>query len=279
MRARPVEVLNRAADYLERHGVEAPRETAEALLMRVLGTDRAEIYTRTAMDMASAKAFGRALCQRCSGTPLQHLTGEQPFRTLRLAVEPGVFVPRPETEVVVEAALDAIAGIDAPLVVDAGTGTGAIALSVAAEHPGAIVHATDLNPAAVALARRNAESHGLAVVVREGDLLEPLPAALRGRVELVVSNPPYVSAAEYADLPPEVRADPREALVGGTEVHRRLAAAARDWLLPGGALVMEIGASQAEEVRSILADTGYAQIEILPDLALRDRVARARSGS
>ncbi|HYU58651.1 MAG TPA: peptide chain release factor N(5)-glutamine methyltransferase [Actinomycetota bacterium] len=279
MRARPVEVLNRAADYLERHGVEAPRETAEALLMRVLGTDRAEIYTRTAMDMASAKAFGRALCQRCSGTPLQHLTGAQPFRTLRLAVEPGVFVPRPETEVVVEAALDAIAGIDAPLVVDAGTGTGAIALSVAAEHPGAIVHATDLNPAAVALARRNAESHGLAVVVREGDLLEPLPAALRGRVELVVSNPPYVSAAEYADLPPEVRADPREALVGGTEVHRRLAAAARDWLLPGGALVMEIGASQAEEVRSILADTGYAQIEILPDLALRDRVAGARTGS
>ena len=140
MSGRPTEVLFRAERYLERHGVGAPRATAEVLLADLLGTDRAGLYTRAdALTPAQAREFGRALCRRCEGVPLQHLTGEQAFRTIVLAVRPGVFIPRPETEVVVEAALDAIADVPEPVVVDVGTGTGAIALAVAAEHPDARV--------------------------------------------------------------------------------------------------------------------------------------------
>jgi release factor glutamine methyltransferase len=274
---RPSDVLRRGADYLERHGVESPGASAEALLADVLGTDRAGLYARReGLSSAEARAFGRALCQRCSGVPLQHLTGRQAFRRLDLVVRPGVFVPRPETEVVVEAALAQIARLDGPLVADAGTGTGAIALSIASEHPGARVFATDLSADAVGLARENAGRHGLEVEVLEGDLLDPLPPRLRGRLDLVVSNPPYVTAEEYAGLPPEVRADPELALLGGTEVHARLARQAAGWLRPGGALVVEIGSAQGGEVGALLARAGFREVGVLPDLAGRDRVVAGR---
>jgi release factor glutamine methyltransferase len=278
------EVIRRSTAYLERHGVESPRANVETLLMHLLGADRASLYTRTErLDTATAKALGRALCQRCVGVPLQHLTGEQVFFGLPLMVEPGVFVPRPETEVLVEAALEVLdrmarEGVEAPLVVDVGTGTGAIALAVARSRPRAEVFATDRDPRAATLARRNAESLGLAdrVVVLEGDMFEPLDMGLRGRIDLIASNPPYLAPAEYADLPEEVRADPREALVGGTEVHARLAEAARSWLRPGGWLITEIGAEQAGEVRYIFTSNGLVDVEVLRDLAGRDRVVRGR---
>lgn len=274
MSGRPTEVLVRAERYLERHGVDAPRATAEVLLADLLGTDRAGLYTRAdALTPAQAREFGRALCRRCEGVPLQHLTGEQAFRTIVLAVRPGVFIPRPETEVVVEAALDAIADVTEPVVVDVGTGTGAIALAVAAERPDARVLAIDASSAAVDLARANAVALGLPVEVLEGDLLAPLPAALLGRVDLVVSNPPYVRAEEMAALPRDVLADPRAALVGDLALTERLARGAREALRPGGTLVLEIGETQAEEVRSVL--TGFDAIRVVPDLTGRDRVVVA----
>jgi release factor glutamine methyltransferase len=200
---RPSEVLRRATGYLDRHGVESPRATAEVLLASVLDTDRAGLYTRAeGLSAGEARMFGRALCQRCAGTPLQHLTGEQPFRRLTVRVRPGVFIPRPETEVLVDVALVELGDAEAPVVVDVGTGTGAIALSVKQERPGAKVFATDRSPEAVALARENAERLGLEVTVLEGDLLAPLPAELRGWIDLVVSNPPYVSAEEYTRRSP-----------------------------------------------------------------------------
>lgn len=273
---RPSEVLRRATEYLNRHGVERPRENAEVLLMSILGTDRAGLFSRTeALGAAEARMFGRALCQRCAGTPLQHLTGEQPFRRITVRVRPGVFVPRPETEVLVGTALAAVGDVEDPVVVDVGTGTGAVALSIKHERPDAGVFATDRSPEAVELARENAERLGLDVAVLEGDLLDPLPDDLRGWVDLVVSNPPYVAPDDVADLPPEVRADPPLALVGGQEVYERLAEQAARWLRDGGVLAVEVDARRGKEVADLLAET-FMDVRIESDLAGRDRVVVGR---
>ena len=277
MTVRPSQVLLRATDYLDRHGVESPKATAEVLLMHVLETDRAGLYARAAgLDAREARMFGRAICQRCTGTPVQHLTGEQGFRRITIDVRPGVFVPRPETEQLIEHALAALGDREDPVVVDAGTGTGAIALAVKDERPDATVFATDLSVEAVELARSNAAHLGLAVTVLEGDLLEPLPADLRGWVDLVVSNPPYIPVEELADLPSEVRADPTFALVGGIEVYRRLADQSSRWLRDGGTLAVEIDARRGEEIARLLSG-GFADVRTERDLAGRDRVVLARA--
>jgi release factor glutamine methyltransferase len=273
---RPAEVVRRATDYLARHDVQSPRATAEALMMMVLGTDRAGLYARNdGLDAREARMFGRAICQRCSGTPLQHLTGVQPFRRIDVEVRPGVFVPRPETEILVEAALERLPTSESPVVVDAGTGTGAIALSVKDERPDARVFATDVSPEAVELARANADRLGLDVTVLQGDLLEPVPSELRGWVDLVVSNPPYVTEDEFADLPVEVRADPPGALLGGIEAYEALARDAARWLRDDGILAVEIGERRAREVVAVL-ERSFGGVEVRPDLAGRDRVVLAR---
>jgi release factor glutamine methyltransferase len=273
----PAQVVRRSAGYLARHGVESPRATAEILLMHLLGTDRAGLYARRhGLDTATARAFGRALCQRCAGTPVQHLTGEQAFLGLVLAVEPGVFVPRPETEVVAVAALEVLEGLSGPVAVDVGTGTGAVALAISSRRPDARVLATDVSAAAVRLAASNAARLGLEVELHRGDLMAGVPGELRGQVDLIVCNPPYVDPGAYDALPPEVKADPYEALVGGTEVHRRLIDQAPAWLRPGGWLVVEIGAEQGTAVRGLLGAT-WDDVEVLPDLAGRDRVVRGRT--
>lgn len=274
---RPADVLRRATDYLARHGVESPRATAEILMMHVLGTDRVGMYARDeGLDAREARMFGRAICQRCTGTPVQHLTGEQAFRRIVVEVRPGVFVPRPETEILVEHALAAVERVEAPLVVDVGTGTGAVALSLKDERPDARVFATDLSPEAVELASANASRLGLDVTILEGDVLEPLPTELRGWVDLVVANPPYVPSEEVDDLPEEVRADPRIALAGDAQVYRRLAADALRWLRDGGILAVEIDARLGEDVARILA-RGYADVTIERDLGGRERVVLARA--
>lgn len=272
----PVEVIRRSSWYLERHGVQSARQDAETLLLHVLREDRAVMYGRSAgLDSREARLFGRALCRRARGTPLQHITGEQQFFDLVLEVRPGVLIPRPETEGLVEAALEVLAGRLAPVVIDVGTGTGAIALAIKLRRPDARVVATDVSEGAVTLARSNAERLGLPLEVRRGDLLQPVSAALWGRVDLLVSNPPYLSPQEYESLPREVKAEPYEALVGGTQLHRRLVEAAPEWLAPGGWLAMEIGATQGPVVRDLL-EGAFESVAILPDLAGRDRVARGR---
>jgi release factor glutamine methyltransferase len=271
---RPTDLVRRSAAYLEAHGVESPRETAEALLMHFLHTDRAGLYTRTdGLDTKTARLFGRALCQRCHGAPLQYLTGAQQFMDLVLQVAPGVFVPRPETERLVEVALELVGSVRAPLVVDVGTGTGAVALAMKHHRPDARVLATDISSDAVAAARRNADHLDLDVEVLLGDLLEPIPGKLAASVDLIVSNPPYVTEDEYDSLPEEVKAEPYEALVGGTRHHRRLAAAAVEWLRPGGWLAVEIGSDQGSVVRALFQEH-LAGVEILPDLAGRDRIVK-----
>ena len=237
---RAAQVVDRAADYLERHGVEGPRATAEGLLAHVLGTDRAGIYGRDGLTTQEAKVFGRALCRRCSGEPVQYVTGEEGFRHLTLRIRPGVFIPRPETEVVVDVALRGLEGVPSPLVVDVGTGSGAIALAIKDERPDARVYATDVSPEAVALAGENARALDLAVDVRRGDLLEPLPRELRGAVDAVVANPPYVPPEDRDALALHVLAEPELALFGTIEVYERLFAEASAWVRSGGFVVMEI---------------------------------------
>lgn len=273
---RPAEVVRRAAWYLERHGVESPAPTAETLLMNVLGVDRAQLYTRAeGLSSGEARAFGRALCLRCTGTPVQHLTGEQAFRRLSLAVRPGVFIPRPETEILVDVALEAVARVSEPVVVDVGTGTGAIGLSIKDERPDASVFAIDRSLDAVDLARLNAERLELDVEVLVGDLLSSLPEELRGRVDVVVSNPPYVAVEELEGLPDDVRADPQSSLVGDVDVYERLAAEASDWLGTGGVFVVEVDARRAAVVVDVLR-VAFSDVEKVKDLNGLDRVVWGR---
>jgi release factor glutamine methyltransferase len=274
---RPALIVRRAADYLSHHDVESPVPTAEILLANVLGTDRAGLYTRDeGLSTVEAKRFGRALCQRCVGVPLQHLTGEQGFRRLTVVVRPGVFIPRPETEILVEHALATVAEVSAPVVVDVGTGTGVIGLAIKDERPDARVLAFDVSPDAVALARENAARSNLDVEVALGDLLDQVPATLRGVVDLIVSNPPYVEEDELAALPRDVRADPIMALAGGFDVYKRLLAQASEVLRPGGAVALEIGETQGAAIRAAASEAGFVTVEVHADLAGRDRVVMAR---
>lgn len=276
---RPAEVARRAAAYLRRHGVDGPLATAEseALLQRVLGVDRVELFSRDAgLTTAEAKAYGRALCRRCTGTPLQHLTGEQGFRRLLLEVRPGVFVPRPETEVLVEVSLRSIASIDAPVAVDLCTGSGAVALAVADEHPGAVVYATDVSDDAVALAQANAERLGLPITVEAGDLFGPLPGDIEGSVDVVCANPPYVPRARRGDLPPEVLADPELAVFGEPELYERIFAGAQTWLRPGGVVAVEIDDDAGAAIAATATAAGLTDVVVEHDLTGRDRVVSAR---
>lgn len=274
---RPAEVVRRGADYLARHDVESPLAAAEQLMMAVLDTDRAGVYGRVGgLSSAEARRYGRLLCRRCVGTPIQHLTGEVGFRRLVLGVRTGVFVPRPETEILVEVALGLLAGVPEPRVVDVGTGTGAVALAIADERNDARVAATDRAPEAVALARENAARLELDVVVSEGDLLDGIDEAWRGSVDLVVSNPPYLDPARRDELAPEVLADPPDALFGGLDGYERLFAAVRTWLRAGGGVAVELDPRIAGDVADAAARAGFRDIALHRDLAERDRVLTGR---
>ena len=225
--------------------------------------------------------FETAIEERARRRPLQHLTGHQAFWKHDFIVTPDVLIPRPETELLVETALELIRGRAAPLVVDVGTGSGCIALSLAAERPDARVHAIDLSPPALLVARGNASRlHlGSRVAFHEGDLLEPV-RPLTGTIDLVVSNPPYVSAEEWTALEPEVRDhDPRLALVppeGVRPLYDRLIESAAGVLRPGGCVLVEIGADDGGRTAAALARAGFEGVETRRDLQGIARVVYSR---
>ncbi len=222
--------------------------------------------------------------RRLAGEPLQYLLGEWAFRTLTLTVDRRALIPRPETEQVVEEALDLLRWVRCPVVVDLGTGSGAIALSVAAEVEEAQVWATDVDAGALALAAENRARTALPVALRRGRWFAALPAELRGRVDLVISNPPYVSAEEWPALDPEVRREPKVALVAGpgTDGTPGLAAieevllGAPAWLGPAGAVVVEVAPQQAGSAAAMARRAGFADVRVARDLAGRERTVVAR---
>jgi release factor glutamine methyltransferase len=268
------EVLTATTEYLSRKGIDSPRLDAELILSRALGLSRLELYTNFDRPLnESERAAARPLVERRGRRePLAYVLGDWGFRHLTLRTDARALVPRPETEIVAERALAAITGLAAPRVVDVGTGSGAIALAIAAECPEARVTATDVSPGALALARENAARLELEVEFVQTDLLD----GLVGPFDLVVSNPPYVDAVELDSLEPEVRDwEPRLALVADGQTER-LAREARELLAPGGAIVLECDAERAGEVRALLTGLGYAEATISTDLAGRERVVEAR---
>jgi release factor glutamine methyltransferase len=262
------EVLRAAADYLARKGVENPRLDAERLLARALELTRIQLYTEHDRPLTDAeRTAARALVgRRGRREPLAYVLGDWDFRRLTLRTDARALVPRPETEIVVERCLALLAGTPQPRIVDVGTGTGAIALALKQERPDAQVTATDVSADALALARENAEANGLEVAFVETSLLD----SLDGTYDLVVSNPPYVVAAELAALEPEVRDwEPQLALVDAGQTGA-LAADARRVL--AGSLVLEVHTDRAERVRALLSELGYANSRIEADLTGRPRI-------
>ncbi|HUK94844.1 MAG TPA: peptide chain release factor N(5)-glutamine methyltransferase [Gaiellaceae bacterium] len=272
------DALAAASARLAEAGVESARLEAELLLARACDDcARALLYAELDRELAQEQidAFEANVARRVKREPLAYVLGEWGFRRLTLKTDRRALIPRPETEIVVERALEHIRDRSAPEVLDVGTGTGAIALAIADEHEGARVTAIDVSSDALALARENAELTGIDGRVRlvEHDLTSGLGEA---QFDLVVSNPPYVEPDELETLQPEVRDwEPHVALVahGATEA---VASAATEALRSGGWLVLESAAGAAERVRGALDELGYADATITPDLAGRDRVVEGR---
>jgi release factor glutamine methyltransferase len=283
------EALHHGLKTLTERDVPSPRLAAELLLMHTLGCDRGELHAHPELDLspeAAARYFG-LIAERLTGKPTQYITGHQEFWGLDFAVTPDVLIPRPETEHVVEAVLDLAkaqgAARDARLrIVDVGTGSGCIALSLASEFPKAEVDAVDISAAALGVASGNAARLGLSgrVRFREGDLLAGLlEEGKAGWFDFVVSNPPYVGFSELAMVQREVKEfEPRRAWGGidrGDEIYRRLFPEALQCLKPGGCVAVEIGYRMSEAVTGLLR-TGWTEIEVRPDLSGIPRVVTAR---
>lgn len=287
-------LMEEAAGALVDAGILSADVEARRIVEEASGWEGAELHVHLD-DPATVRgvaALDRMVERRREGEPLQYVLGRWGFRSLDLMVDARVLIPRPETEGVVDHVLTEVDRVaeevaaggevaPAPVVVDLGCGSGAIALAVAAERRDAVVHAVDLSEGAVEVTRANLAGLGVAgsgVTVHQGSWFAPLPADLAGRVTVVVSNPPYV--AEDEPLPLEVSGwEPREALVPGPtglEAVEAILAEVPGWLVPGGALVLEIGEVQGEAVRTLAEAVGFTEVEVRPDLLGRDRAVVGR---
>lgn len=276
------EALDAAAERLARAAVPEPRREAEYLMGHLLGKDRGGVVARRPdlLDGAIGERFEGLVARRERREPLQYLTGEQEFMGLAFRVDSRVLVPRPETEGVVTATLG-LGLTRGARVADLGTGSGCIAIALAAARPDLRLHALDVSEAALDVARGNAARHGVAerIVFALADLAAP-PGEWAGTIDAVVSNPPYVAEDEWISLSPEVRDfEPRVALVPGPtglEAYRRVAETARELLRPGGRLVVELGFKREAGAREAVALAGLAFDEVLPDLRGIPRVLIAK---
>lgn len=289
-------LLASAIAGLTADGVPSPRLNAELLLMFTLNCDRAYLFAHPERELTAEEQsrYEAALAERARGVPAQYITGHQEFWGMDLIVTPAVLIPRPETENVIESVLrlgagqrtSDLGGQECPphtglRIVDVGTGSGAIALALAREFPDAEIHATDISPAALEVARANAARHQIEkrIQFHQGDLLSGLD---QSGLDFVVSNPPYVGEAETDQVQFEVRKyEPRDAVFGGptgVEVITRLLPQAHAALCPGGWLVMEISGTIASAVQDLLATSrdAWEAVEIIPDLQSIPRVVQAR---
>jgi release factor glutamine methyltransferase len=284
------ELLELTGRYLDDKGVTSSRLNAERLLADVLGLTRLELFCQHDRPLLASEVdrYRDLVRRRAGGEPLQQILGETEFYSRPFKMEPGVFIPRPETERLVEAAvrlLEPLRRSDRmPVAVEIGCGSGIIAVCLALELPRLQVYASDVNPRAVALTLRNARllGAGSRVHAEEGSRFDPLPQHLRGQVDLLVSNPPYIRTGDLAGLPAEVREhDPVAALDGGADglrFYQALAAGMGDWIRPGGFVALEIGDEQGEAVSGILSASSGREVNVIQDYAGRDRVVTARVG-
>ncbi len=271
-------VLGWTTQHFEKLGLDSPRLTAEVLLAHVLHTSRVRLYTdlERPLEASELAAYRGLITRRAAGEPTSYVTGTREFYGRTFAVDARVLVPRPETELLVEAVLQAVPRDAEVRVLDLCTGSGCVGITVALERPRARVLATDVSPDAVEVARANATALGSAdrFEARIGDLLDPV--AGEAPFDVIVANPPYVPAGELPTLPAEVRREPRLALDGGPdglEVVRRITREAPTRLVPGGLLALEIGDGQGPAVHSLLEAAGYGSVRIERDLARHDRLA------
>jgi release factor glutamine methyltransferase len=272
------EALKEGGRVLADAGCETPRIDAELLLGHALSVSRTDLFADAdrALTGEQERRYRELVDRRAAREPVAYILGEWGFRELTLRVDPRVLVPRPETEVVVERALRHLQAEAEPLVLDVGTGSGAIALALASEHPGAKVVATDISSDALAVAAANRAALGLDDRVEL--VLGHVVAGLRGPFDLVVSNPPYVTSEEYETLQPEIRLyEPREALVGRGQT-ASVARRGFDVLRGGGWLVLESSEMRAGEAAAELRAIGYEDVSVFPDLAGRDRGVEGKRG-
>jgi len=280
------EALVFASTTLTAAGVDTPRFDAQLLLVWVLKARRENLAREPERELTDREQiiYAKAISLRALRRPLPYITGEAWFYGRVFKINRAVLIPRPETEILVEMALAACRNIESPKLADIGTGSGCLAVTLAAERPDASIWATDLSADALKEARKNVVRYQLQnrVTLLYGDLLGPLPSDLR--LDVVVSNPPYVTEAEHSELQPEVRDyEPRLALSGlgdaagpdGTALHRRILAEAPASLKPGGWVLLEVGANQAALVAEIASELGYTDVEITADYAQIGRVVSA----
>lgn len=254
----------------------AQRLEAELLLCHVLHTNRALLlaHDTDALTAQQEEAFRQLIQRRRENEPLQYLLGTANFMGLDLQVTPAVLIPRFDTERLVEQALKLLEPVRQPIVLDICTGSGAIALAISHYRRDAVVWGGDLSAAALAVAVENNQRCGTQVQFRQGNLLEPF-ADLAGQVDLLTSNPPYITTAEMAELPDDVLQEPRLALWGGRDglyFYRKLAAAARTMLRSGGWIILEVGYQQGQAVQQLLTEAGLQQVGLLQDWQGLDRV-------
>jgi release factor glutamine methyltransferase len=279
-----LEVIQRSADFLARKGVEAPRLQVEWLLAHQLGIPRLQLYLQFDRPLAEADlAAVRDLVQRRGRRePLQHILGTALFHSLEFKVDGRVLIPRPETELLAELALARVQSraADPLLVLDFGTGSGCLAITLAHHLPNACVHAVDLSPDALTVAHENAVHHQVdhRIQFRQGDGFAPVPPDLR--FDLIVANPPYIPSGDICSLEPEVKNhDPHLALDGGPDgmrVQRRLASESARWLRPHGSLLVELGDGQEPAARSLFTEHNWVVEQVAQDYTHRPRVLIAQ---
>jgi release factor glutamine methyltransferase len=271
------QAITEGARRLHASGIDQERRTAGLLLCHVMGIDRTRLLTRSEeqIDEAQYLAYLALVVRRAAGEPAQYLTGHQEFYGLDFIVTPDVLIPRPETEFLIERVMNLVeeSGQDSPLIVDVGTGSGCIAVTVATQLPRARLIATDASPAALNVARTNAERHGVRdrIEFLEGDLLAALAERrLEGAVDVLASNPPYVNEKSSELLQREVRDwEPHEALFGGVDgldFYRRLIAESGHYLKPGGYVVLEIAFSQVDSISEMVKGGALELVDITRDL-------------
>ncbi|MBP2637720.1 MAG: prmC [Firmicutes bacterium] len=252
-------IVNWTRQYFGSKGMDNPRLDAEVLLCHILGKDRLYLYTHFDQPLTTGElaAYRQAVKQRATHAPVAYINGYKEFMGMDFVVSPAVLIPRPDTEILVEAALDRLALANAPAIADLGTGSGAIIVSILAKLSAAVGVAVDISSEALTVAGENAVRHGVKdrLTCLKGDMLQPLTGQ---KFDAIISNPPYIPDGDIAGLSPEVRQEPHMALAGGADgldFYRRIVSAGAEYIRPGGFIAVEVGINQAKEVAA-LANAG-----------------------